>query len=266
MLFEERNHEISLNRKEIHLWCTFLDDIPNSKLLHKYQGLLSEEETQRQEQFIYEADRHQYLISRALLRTSLSRYDISSPPQQWRFRKNTFGKPEIDNDGHNRPIYFNLSHCHKLMVVAITREQPIGVDVEWTLQDTSVINIAESYFSEPEIVQLKLLEKSKQQEFFFDLWTLKEAYVKACGKGLSIPFKHFSYQFIPSDEIHVSFYEEIVDSPDNWQFCQLMPSHEHKIALAIKSNGCLVKSFEGLPYCGFEEAHYPVVRRSPVNI
>ena len=79
----------------VHLWYTQSDDLTAPAALDAYLGLLSPDERTRHARFLNERARHEYLITRALCRTVLSRY-AAVAPADWRFRANQWGRPEID--------------------------------------------------------------------------------------------------------------------------------------------------------------------------
>ena len=105
-----------------------------------------------------------------------------------------------------------------------------------------------------------------QSDRFFDLWTLKEAYIKARGMGLSIPLDHFSFEFTPAGGITISFTSELDDQPKDWQFWQIQPSSTHRAAVGIKSS--LSEPFyelhmrNAIPMMQMQAVDFPVFRKS----
>src|SRR3954470_7709872 len=117
-----------LGHRDVHLWYTLSDEIAPPAALDSYLGLLSPEERVRHVRFLNDRARHEYLITRALCRTVLSRYaDVA--PTDWQFQANQWGRPEIalPAAGH---LCFNLSNTRGLVVCAVALEGDIGVDVE----------------------------------------------------------------------------------------------------------------------------------------
>ena len=255
-----------ISSQEIHLWYAFDEQIDDTPLLSRYHSLLAEEESAQQKRFYFEKHRHQYLITRALIRTVLSLYENEIAPEKWQFTKNKYGKPSISNEVLKRAYYFNLSHTDKLVVLAVTLDQEIGVDVEYLLRPGKSVEIAESFFSPSEVQELLALPLEKQKDRFFDLWTLKEAYIKACGMGLSIPLDHFSYSFPQQGEISISFENGRQDQPEYWQLWQIRPSDNHKVAMAIKGNTIhdfySISMRKIIPLGDIIEVNYPIVRKT----
>lgn len=250
-----------MKKREIHLWCTQDQAITDSALLQSYAGLLNKQEHEKQQRFYFPKDRHQYLVTRALLKTTLSRYAADTQPIDWRFAKNEFGKPFLDPSKHAQKLHFNLSHCENFIVLAICFEAPIGVDAEWKNRIDTSLELAEQFFSAAEVNALRELPPEQQRDRFFDLWTLKEAYIKAKGKGLSIPLNHFSYLFDNDGAVRIAFSQELLDIPERWRFWRFEPNLAHKIALALalkceSPNDYEVRMFEGIPLLHFESVEY----------
>lgn len=124
------------------------------------------------------------LLTRAVICKLLnqSNYEIE-------FITNEYGKPFLK--GHEG-FHFNKSHSGKWVVCAIDN-YPIGVDIEEVGQiDWALI---ESFFSTEEIGLMKNQPGAGRTSFFYELWTLKESYIKALGYGLSIPLNSFYIKF-----------------------------------------------------------------------
>jgi 4'-phosphopantetheinyl transferase len=253
---------MTISSHQIDLWFAYNEKINDPALLSQYLDMLSESERVQQKRFHFEKHRHQYLITRALVRSVLSRYDDSLKPSQWEFSKNNYGKPSISNAALKNPVQFNLSHTDELIVMAVTKEKQIGVDVEYLPRLGKTLDIANHFFSPSEASQLLALPVEQQRNRFFDLWTLKEAYIKACGMGLSIPLDHFSFSFSPQGKIHIEFIPERNDRPELWQFWQVQPSDIHKVAVALKDDiTCRrysINLHEIVPLSEIVEVSYPV--------
>jgi 4'-phosphopantetheinyl transferase len=194
---------------------------------------MSEPEAKQQRRFVFERDRHQYLVCRGLIRYTLSRY-APVAPADWQFSYNNYGRPEVLRGLCDLPLRFNLSHTRGMGVLAITLSQDIGVDVEDTNRGDVGIHIADRYFSPREVADLRALPASQQPRTFFDYWTLKESYIKGRGMGLSLPLDKFSFELRhqpPSIDIE----PELNDPPTDWQFRQFNPNDRHLVALAVRA-------------------------------
>ena len=227
------NTETSITPEEVHLWLAFPDEIRDPDLLAAYRDLMPAGERTRQQRFHFERHGHQYLIARALVRTTLSRY-TGVAPEQWRFCINRYGRPEIESPAGLAPLRFNLSHTAGLVALAVVLKSDIGVDVEDTHRKRIGIELADRYFSETEARALHALPPSLQRARFFEYWTLKEAYIKAKGMGLSIPLEQFSFHMEDERPLRISFDPSLHDRPDVWHFWLMQPTEHHKAALALR--------------------------------
>ena len=108
------------------------------------------------------------------------------------------------------------------------------MDIEQSGKRRRIAKIADRFFASEEVIDLLGLIDSEQLSRFYDLWTLKEAYIKACGLGLAIPLQHFIYSFPNETGISLSFADERDDDVRNWQMWQIACSGNYKLALAIK--------------------------------
>lgn len=127
---------------------------------------------------------------RTLLADILVRVVVSGklnlPPCDVGFSYNNYGKPYLkDYEG----LHFNTTHSEDWVACAIDNRQ-LGIDIE--LVKTLDLGIAESFFSTEENNMLKSKANTEKLEYFYDLWTLKESYIKALGKGLTIPLDSFT--------------------------------------------------------------------------
>jgi len=251
---------------EVHLWYAYDETIRSSVFSTCYLDFLSEKEKYRHQHIHVDKHRHQYLITRALVRTVLSLYVDDVLPKQWEFSTNIYGKPYIKYPSLPIALRFNLSHTEKLVVLAVSLDQEIGVDAEYLAGKCEIIEIAKEFFSKIEVDNLLALPKEKQQNRFFDLWTLKEAYIKASGKGLYLPLDEFSYSFLLGSEIAISFDSHKNDKPENWQFWQIKANNHHKVSVAI-NNTCSEKVRNitmrvVIPLLGAIEVNYPIAMQS----
>lgn len=222
---------LRLPAEEIHLWfCRPSDLLLDSDYLQQLLTTLDARELQRMRRFRFERHRRQFCTSHALTRWALSRYaDVS--PEQWRFEYNNHGKPFVSNPGHEK-LQFSLSHTDGLQLLAVRHQFPVGVDVELRKKRVAGADIAGRFFSSAEVAEFLSAAPEEQQNIFFDYWTLKESYIKACGKGLAIPLRHFSYSILQQGKIRISFAPEREDSPADWRFWLLAVGQDHACALA----------------------------------
>ena len=171
---------------EIHVWRVELDDV--ARPVVAYQSILSEEENSRANRFYSEQGRERFILTRFALRTLLGRY-VGIDPDQLRFATNDYGKPYVQNEGAD--ARFNLSHSGSLALIAISQGREISVDVEIVRDDDSFDRIAARYFSLAETLALQATPETQRHASFTQIWTKKEAYIKARGLGMAIPLNSF---------------------------------------------------------------------------
>lgn len=197
-----------------------------------YRSLLSEEERARYERFAFAHLKLEYLVTRALCRTVLSAY-ARVPPAQWRFRDNGYGRPEIAGDINFGGLRFNLSNARSLVACVLTCEVDAGIDVEEVNRHSASLSIADHYFSPPELRALHALPPEQQRVRFFELWTLKESYIKARGMGLSIPLDRFSF-ILDEPSIRIAIDPRLNDAEAAWQFQLYRLGNDHIMAVSIR--------------------------------
>jgi len=217
---------------EAHLYYALEDQIREPTLLAAYEALLTPEESARRQRYYFEKNRHEYLITRALVRTVLSRYAKVSPAA-WTFSANSYGCPAIASP-EGTGLRFNLSNTRGLVCCLVSRDRDLGVDVEDIDREGESVAIADRFFSPSEVVELRAQPEPRRRARFFDYWTLKEAYIKARGMGLAIPLDHFSFQLLAGTPIGIAFDPQLEDDPTSWQFEQLRPTETHLVSLAIR--------------------------------
>lgn len=223
---------IILQSNNIHLWLSFPNEIFENSLLSAYWEILSKDEQKKQQRFYFEKDRHLYLVSHALVRTTLSLY-TGIDPKRLGFFQNRYGRPELFIGETSLPLRFNLSHTDGLIACAVVLKEDIGVDVERIKRSENYMEIANSYFSDNEKYELNMINDDDKKKRFIDYWTLKESYTKAKGMGLYMPLEKFSFHILDFERISVNFDPELADNPEQWQFYLLKPIPDYRVSLSV---------------------------------
>ncbi|HEY3786870.1 MAG TPA: 4'-phosphopantetheinyl transferase superfamily protein [Steroidobacteraceae bacterium] len=225
---------------EIHLWLVRCNEVSDAELLRRYREMLSAVEKDQEHRFLMPQSRHRYLLTRALVRTTLSRY-APLAARDWVFESDPHGRPRIVNQHEGvANLSFNISHTEDVVLLGMTADAALGVDVESVRARTPSGPLADRYFSPTEAQHLRALPPSQQQQRFFDYWTLKESYIKARGLGLSISLDQFSFR-IGGGEIAIRMEPGLGDSPDRWRFW-LLRTGEHHIAAICAQRTVLPQS------------------------
>ena len=220
-------------------------------LVDSYYHLLSDDERQRNQRFRFAADRRKDLIARALLRTQLAERLMQSP-ESIVFKRGEHGKPSLlSNNPLANNLQFNLSHAGDWLVLAIASKR-VGVDIEYTPRNNDVLAIADRYFFGKEIDELQSFDSDEQRQRFFDYWTLKEAYMKARGEGISLGLSNFGFSIKNASDITIDMKAGLNDNPSNWQFFCVTPHTDYRLALALNSTlKPSVDVFECIPLDSF---------------
>ena len=202
----------------------------------RYLSLMSDEEHTRMARLVFERDRRRFLLTRALVRTMLSRY-TSVAPGAWTFVTNVHGRPELlDRPAGVPDLRFNISHTDGLIACAMTIGREVGVDVEHVGRRLTQ-DVAARFFAPQEVADLHAMPADEQPRAFFDYWTLKEAYIKARGFGLALPLGDFAFRLAPPDNPTITFEPSMKDDPGTWQFMQDWPTPQHRLGLAVRRTG-----------------------------
>jgi len=217
----------------IDLWYVLEERAGSPEWLRRYERVLAPEEAERRARFSRERDRRLFLLSRALVRTTLSRY-APVDPAVWRFESGLLGKPEIAAPHDRPPLRFNLTHTPGLVACVVALGHEVGVDVERSDRRVSLA-VARRAFSGEEAASLERLGDDERREAFFDLWTLREAYVKARGAGmLRVLGDALTFRLEPGGEPSVTFGAGWPDDPARWRFFRLRPGGRHHCAVAVR--------------------------------
>jgi 4'-phosphopantetheinyl transferase len=238
-----------LGSGEVRVWLTDPDAARSPELLESYQRLLSTDEARRLSRIRRTGPRHSYLVARALLRVTLSRY-APVEPAAWRFQVGEHGRPEICAPDGAAWLRFNLSHTDGLVACAMVREHDIGVDVEAIDRPTRTLKLAERFFSASEADDLRSLDPDSRAQRFVEYWTLKEAYLKARGAGLTLPLRGAAFELPASGEPRARFDPQLADDPDHWQFALRRPTGHHRLSLAVRRGlrtDCAIRMEQSLP-------------------
>lgn len=158
------------------------------------QTLLSEDERRRAARFYFDKDRDLFVLGKRMTRTLLGRA-LGLPPAALAFTQGPRGKPELSGAGEG--WVFNLAHSGTYVFVALGRERRLGVDVERERPDMDLVELGRRFFCPREIALLEAGPESETRRLFFKFWTLKEAYLKAEGSGLSISLTAMDASGVP---------------------------------------------------------------------
>lgn len=162
---------------------------------------LTHDELAKVERYRKSDDRQKALYVRCCLRAILSHY-FPLRPNEWQFEYGDKGKPRLCHAQRlSSGLEFNISHSGEYLMVAVMQTNSaegaieLGVDIEKSSSDIQIASILPHYFTLSEQSELQALSSEQQKQRFFDLWVLKESYIKAKGQGLSLSLKSFGFDF-----------------------------------------------------------------------
>jgi 4'-phosphopantetheinyl transferase len=212
---------------EISVWWLATESIGAADL-RRWLEILDNGERAQAGRFWVELDRREYIAAHALLRSMLTYY-ADQPPEAWRFATDEYGKPNFASRSGNPELQFNLAHTRGLVAAAITLRGDIGVDVEKIDRRKSDLAVAQAFFAPAELKLLQEVSEADWPTWFFRLWTLKEAYIKAIGTGVSTSLQSFAFAF---DPIRITFAAGSGDHADHWHFTILPTTGQHILSVA----------------------------------
>jgi 4'-phosphopantetheinyl transferase len=224
------NSSIQQRAGQVDVWMTSLSGVSSSEQRACVQ-LLSEPERARWHRFLVEDAQLQYLVTRALVRTTLSRY-AGVPAQAWQFETNAYGRPHISHPQALRDLRFNLSNTTGLVACAVSEDCEIGIDVENFARIVDTDDLAPSVLAPAELADFRRCKPQDRRNRFFSYWTLKESYIKARGMGLSIPLDAFWFQLGGSSPL-LYVTDRCSDIPERWRFYRYAPTDDHMMAVAV---------------------------------
>lgn len=230
-----------LGEREVHVWRSSLD-LPG-EIRSRLEPTLSQEERERASRFATDELRNRYIAGRGILRDLLGSY-LGKPSGDLQFRYGEHEKPFLVGDATGAGLQFNVSHSRDLALFALSLGREIGVDVEWIRPDITQADIASRFFSTRESAQLLDLPDQAQCEYFYALWTCKEAFVKAQGGGLSFGLSRFDVELVPGDSSAVIVSNGRGQTFSPWFAQRLEPGSGYAGAVAVEERESSISLWE----------------------
>jgi len=150
-----------------------------------WRSALDAPEVERMNRFVRAEDRHRFGVTRAMLRKLLAEV-LGRPPPAVTFAVNRFGRPRLADDP-GTGLCFSVSHSGDYALIGLAFHRPIGVDVERARPGTTLAEVAPTICSPAELQEVSRLGPGERTADLYRRWTIKEAYIKALGVGLSYP-------------------------------------------------------------------------------
>jgi 4'-phosphopantetheinyl transferase len=226
--------QMGLEGAAVHIFAANLDR-PTGRI-SAFESTLSPDELDRAGRFHFERDRIRFISGRGVLRAILASYSQIAAAQI-HFNYGPRGKPALTDLPGRPTLHFNLAHADNLALIAVTRAGAVGIDVERIRPMTDAEDIAAHFFSPREVATLGTLPEGQRTEAFFNLWTRKEALLKATGDGLSETLSQIEISFAPGEPARVLRHLEPPQSSVCWTLEELSPAPEFKAAIAVAAKG-----------------------------
>jgi 4'-phosphopantetheinyl transferase len=230
-MFLEPQHAITAG--EVHVWHLLEEDLGDDVPLEAMQAIVASSELARMRRFSQARDRTLFLLSRVLTRTVLASY-LGCRCDELQFATTTFGKPILESGAN---LNFNLSHSRGGAALAVSQHE-VGVDIEERSRSVDYLGLAERYFAADEARHLASLPEEQRAAAFFAIWTLKEAYVKGIGRGLTFPLDAFAFELEVSRLLRFQALADFVAS--DWHFHQFDLGPRHCGAIAVQTGDAAV--------------------------
>lgn len=219
----------------IHVWWARLGE--SDALAARWQDVLDSEEREQRQRFRNAESRDLYALAHVLLRVALSRH-AAVKPQAWSFVRGAYGKPELTPSlAATTRLHFSLAHSAATAVCAIRWGAPVGVDVEPIDRSVDPLELAAGVLSCREKEALLAVEEEEmRRRRFLALWTLKEAYVKAVGLGLTFSVTDCIFDL---GQPGVRFASHVADNPADWWFDHVLLDERDLISVAARRYGSM---------------------------
>ncbi len=212
-------------------------------LLPHYRSLLADEELAKACRLIQPIHQKRYIASMGILRSVLAAY-AGEYPENLRFVRGQWGKPRLAGSSENQGLVFNVSHSQDKMIIALGYDRPLGVDIESIRPMKTMARMAKRCFSQREWEAWSNLPEPDRETAFFRFWTLKEAFVKADGRGLGLGIQRCAFS-LQEDFPKVTSVPQSCGKPGDWSVYELVVEQGFKGALCTQGACQLI--YRGLP-------------------
>jgi len=230
---------LALGSGDLPVWYRDTEGV-DPQDLDRALATLDPGERARAERFRFPVDRRDYVLAHDLLRRSLSRY-APLAPEQWVFDREPTGRPVLrvaPGVPGGAEMAVSLSHTRGAVACAVARATWLGVDVERVHPSIDIAEVSRLAFSSDEVAALEDLDAGDRLGRFVELWTLKEAYAKATGLGLSADLPAVTFTLDPRGALELSERTRAdTSSPTSWQLALFAPAPELRLAVCVRVAG-----------------------------
>lgn len=227
----------------VHVWR-----VPADAGARDWGALLNADEAARAARFHFEADRCRSAAARGALRALLGGY-LGVQPRALQFTAGAQGKPALmpqDSAAAAPPLHFNGSHSGGWVMLAFAAAGPVGVDLE-RHREVEAEALVQRFFAEKECRVWAASPPAERIRTFFALWTLKEAFLKATGRGLSRDPRTFQVVAEANGEARLDWCAEDPGATERWRLRLLPFADGYSAAVAAGADATRVEGFTLAP-------------------
>ena len=218
---------LALTHDTVHVWRAHLDNVGEDDVA-RLAWPLAPDERARAATFVFTPDRRRFTVARAALRFILAGY-LGVTADAVGLSRLPEGRPTLTGE-HAGALAFSVSRSAGLALCAVALHRDIGVDVERVLRGVADDVVRDRILSPAEVGALRPLAPEARERAFFAAWTRKEAYAKARGLGLALPFERFTVSTNP-DSPALLIADD--DDPGRWTLRDLDAGPGYAAALAV---------------------------------
>jgi 4'-phosphopantetheinyl transferase len=223
------------------VWAALLNGEPA-----RFANFLSPAERERAACFHFECHRRRFIVGRGLLRLLLARY-LRADACGLEFSYGVNGKPELAGPFADSGIRFNLAHSEDLAILAVSRLASVGVDLERIIPLEDASELVARFFSAHENAAFQKLAENQRPAAFFNLWTRKEAWLKATGEGIAHSLNLVEVSFLPGEPARLVSLPKHLSQSSSWSLYNLAPAENFAAALAIAREGIKLRCWRWEP-------------------
>lgn len=219
---------------QVHVWAASLEVSESVRSL--FEKTLSDDELARAARFHFEEHRNRYLAAHGWLRQLLAGY-LGISAATVKFVDSPLGKPGLAPSVNAGGLHFNLTHSEGLALVAIARGRAVGIDLERVRPLNDAEEMVARFFSQRENAAFRRLPEEQKPLAFFNLWTRKEAWLKATGEGIGHLLNQVEVSFRPGEPAGLKSLPQGFENLSSWSIHHLIPGPGFVGALVVAGGG-----------------------------
>lgn len=227
------DRNLVLTDNNVHIWRANLD--LSETEVERLESILSSDELTRANRFRFPQHRRRFIAARGILRRIIALYEQIEPNLSTLFEYSPLGKPRLSDLLGDRNLQFNISHSHELALYSFTRGDRIGIDLESERLHSDVIEIARRFFTNNEAAYLASLSEKQQISAFLQIWTAKEAYLKATGEGITNSLNKVEIAIDDALEVSLVAVGDNFSVAKNWLMQKVFLAEDYLATVAVET-------------------------------